>query len=142
MTSTVTTQSTHVVHPASDRAPRLVRVGIAAGAVAAAVNGVIVVATRAAGVPLAVAGEEIPVSGFTMLTMIGACIGVVLAAIFSRLSHTPRATFVRTTVALTALSIVPDVVADATTATKIVLALTHVVAAAIIVPSLAARLAR
>jgi hypothetical protein len=43
------------------------------------------------------------------------------------------------TVALTALSIVPDVIADATVGTKFVLALTHVVAAAIIVPALACR---
>jgi len=41
---------------------------------------------------------------------------------------------------LTALSFVPDVTADATTATKLTLMLTHVVAAAIVIPSLAASL--
>jgi hypothetical protein len=44
-------------------------------------------------------------------------------------------------VILTALSIVPDVLVDASVAAKFVLAATHVIAAAIIVPALAARLA-
>ena len=52
-----------------------------------------------------------------------------------------RNTFLRVTVALTALSIVPDVIADATVGTKLVLALTHVVAAGIIVPAIASRVA-
>ena len=48
--------------------------------------------------------------------------------------------FVVTTIVLTAMSIVPDVLADAQTATRLVLALTHVVAAAIVIPALASRL--
>lgn len=43
--------------------------------------------------------------------------------------------------ALTALSIVPEVVVDATAGTKLVLALTHLVAAVIVIPALANRLA-
>ena len=42
--------------------------------------------------------------------------------------------------ALTAVSLVPDVLADATAATKLVLGLTHLVAAAIVIPTLAKRL--
>jgi hypothetical protein len=38
------------------------------------------------------------------------------------------------------LSLVPDVLADATTGTKMVLMLTHLVAAAIVVPAVARRL--
>jgi hypothetical protein len=45
-------------------------------------------------------------------------------------------------VALTALSLVPDAIADASTGTKLVLMLTHVVAASIVIPRLAARLHR
>ena len=51
-----------------------------------------------------------------------------------------RATFVKTTLALTAVSFVPDVLADAHTATKLTLMLTHIVAAAIVIPALASRL--
>ena len=52
----------------------------------------------------------------------------------------PAATFVVTTVALTALSVVPDLTANATNATRFVLALTHLVAAAIVIPALASKL--
>ena len=58
---------------------------------------------------------------------------------YRKASH-PAGTFVRTTLVLTALSIVPDVVADAATSTRIVLALTHLVAAAIVIPAVASRL--
>jgi hypothetical protein len=47
---------------------------------------------------------------------------------------------VRTTVALTVLSFVPDVIAPAAPATKALLMLTHVVAAAIVIPAIARRL--
>ena len=50
--------------------------------------------------------------------------------------------FVRITVALTALSLVPDLTADATTATIATLMLTHLVAAAIVIPVWRDRLAR
>jgi hypothetical protein len=50
----------------------------------------------------------------------------------------PRTVFVRATVVLTALSLVPD--ALAATATKVLLMLTHVVAAAIVIPVIARRL--
>ncbi|WP_220447083.1 DUF6069 family protein, partial [Nonomuraea deserti] len=39
----------------------------------------------------------------------------------------PRTVFVRTTIVLTALSLVPDVLVDASAATKMLLMLTHVV---------------
>jgi len=59
----------------------------------------------------------------------------------ARRSTHARDLFVKTTLALTALSIVPDMLADAQTATKLTLILTHVVAAAIVIPTLASRLA-
>jgi hypothetical protein len=90
-------------------------------------------------VAVAVGGERIPILGFAQLTLIGALLGIGLAKLTTRRASRPRHMFVRVTVALTALSIVPDVIADATVGTKFVLALTHVVAAAIIVPALACR---
>jgi hypothetical protein len=122
------------------RRPHLLRTGLVAGVVASVATTLAAVVARWAGADLAVAGERIPLNGFATLTMVGALIGVVLAAAFSRWADRPRAMFVRTTVVLTALSIVPDVIADATIATRAVLALTHVIAAVIIVPALASRL--
>jgi hypothetical protein len=48
--------------------------------------------------------------------------------------------FLCTTLVLMALSIASGVVADATTASRIVLAVTHLIAAAIVMPSIASRL--
>jgi len=64
----------------------------------------------------------------------------VIAGVMNRRARHARHTFVSTTLALTALSFVPDVLTDAQTATKITLVLTHIVAAAIVIPSLASRL--
>jgi hypothetical protein len=121
---------------------RLWKTGLTAGAAA----GVATVATAAvahgAGVSLDISGEAIPLPGFAQLTVVGAVIGTILAVVFSHRASNPYRTFVRTTLALTALSIVPDVLVDAAVATKLTLALTHVVAAAIVVPALASRLSR
>ena len=63
------------------------------------------------------------------------------ARVLSTRAGHPRHTFVTTALALTAVSLVPDVMVDATTASKLVLGLTHLVAAAIVIPTLAKRLA-
>ena len=91
--------------------------------------------------PVAVDGESIPLAGFAQLTLVGALMGVAIARLCGR-TRAPRRTFAAVTVALTALSVVPDVTVDATLATRVVLVLTHLVAAAIVVPALAARLRR
>jgi Family of unknown function (DUF6069) len=117
------------------------RPGVVAGLAAAAVATLIAVAARAADIPVAVGGETIPLMGFGQFTFVGALLGIGLAkCVTKRASHADR-TFARATVVLTAVSIVPDALADATTATKVVLALTHVAAAAIIIPVLSHRLA-
>lgn len=90
--------------------------------------------------PLEVAGEAIPLPGFFQVTAICVAVGVLIARVLARRAADPERTFLRTTVALTALSFVPDLTADATTATKVVLIATHLVAAAIVIPALAARL--
>jgi hypothetical protein len=115
------------------------RVGVLSGLVAAAATCLVVAIARAGDVAVAVQGERIPLLGFAQFTMVGALLGIGLAKLSARRAAHPRQMFVRVTVALTALSIVPDVVVDATVGTKSVLALTHVVAAAIIVPAIASR---
>jgi hypothetical protein len=124
--------------------------GIAAAIVAAAVvTGLAYLATLAGVSFVDPAKPEIPIPllGFAQLTFVFSLIGVGLAAIFARKAKRPRSTFVRTTVALTVLSIVPDFVKipnvspDFDPATAWTLAALHVVAAAIVIPVLAGRLA-
>jgi hypothetical protein len=75
-----------------------------------------------------------------MFTLIGAAIGGLLATQLQKRAGQARRTFLITTLVLTALSFIPDVTADATTATKLTLVGAHVVAAAVIIPALAGRL--
>jgi hypothetical protein len=115
--------------------PTVWRAGLAAAAAAAAATTVVAVAARAADVPVAIGGKAIPVAGFAQLTVFFTVIGILLARAIGR-----RSAFLTTTVVLTALSLVPDVLASASTATKLTLMATHLVAAAIAIPVLAGRL--
>jgi hypothetical protein len=125
----------------------------ATGAVAGLAAAVATVATgalaRAADVPMqAAAGadeaaENIPLWAFAQLTVVSAVVGTLLALALNRYARRPARTFVVATTLLTVVSFVGPVMAQhATTATRVVLELTHVIAAAIIIPALAARLAR
>lgn len=60
----------------------------------------------------------------------------------ARKAHRPRSTFVRTAVALTALSVVPDLTFGFDAASAASLITLHIVAVVIVVPTLAGRLAR
>jgi hypothetical protein len=61
--------------------------------------------------------------------------------VLARRAKRPARTFVVTTVALTALSLAPPLAtADIDTSTRVTLSLSHLVAAAIVIPVLAARL--
>jgi peptidoglycan/LPS O-acetylase OafA/YrhL len=115
--------------------------GVAAGAGASVATTATAAIARAAGVSLTVGGQSIPLIGFAQITFAASIIGTLLAVVLARRATRPRRTFVVTTVALTLASIVPDVLADATPATRFTLALTHAVAAAIVIPALAARVA-
>jgi hypothetical protein len=114
--------------------------GVVATALASAATPVVAAAGTAAGISLDVGGAPIPVLGFATLTAVFSLVGVVLAVALSRFARHPRRAFVRTTVVLTVLSFVPDVIAPAAPATKALLMLTHVVAAAIVIPAVARRL--
>jgi hypothetical protein len=132
----------HTAAPAVAPTTRpLVMTGVVATAIAGGATTIVAATGRAAGISLDVSGAPIPVLGFATLTAIFSLVGLVLAVVLSRMARHPRTTFVRTTVALTVLSLVPDVVVDATSATKMLLMLTHLVAAAIVIPAIARRLA-
>jgi hypothetical protein len=119
----------------------LLLAGLAATAAAAVATSTVAGIGHAAGISLDVSGEPIPVPGFATLTVIFSLVGLVLAVVLARFARRPRRAFVRITVALTVLSLVPDVLADAASATKALLMLTHLVAATIVIPVIARRLA-
>ena len=120
-----------VVYPTSD--------GVAVAGVASV--------AKALGVEFVSANDPkqipIPVLGFANLTLFFSLIGVGLAAIFARTARHPRKAFLVTTFVLLALSFVPGlttVLAVWDTEEKFWLVLTHVVAAAVVIPTLASRL--
>ena len=112
-------------------------VGIAAASVATAAAAAV---GHAAGISLDVSGAPIPILGFSTTTAMFSFVGLVLAAVLARTVRRARQVFVRTTVVLTALSWIPDLLADAAPATKALLMFTHLVAAAIVIPTIARRL--
>jgi Family of unknown function (DUF6069) len=116
------------------------RTGLVAGATAAVATTTYAAAVHGAGVSFAVSGKAIPTPGFGEVTFVAALIGTAIAAILARRATRPLRTFVITTVALTLASFAPDLTADAHVSTKVALVLSHVLAAAIVIPALASRL--
>jgi hypothetical protein len=118
----------------------LIRTGVVTAVVASAATMAVAAAGHAAGISLDMGGVPIPITGFGLLTAIFSLVGVGIAMV-ARVARRPRRVFVRTTVVLTVLSLVPDAIADAGPATKALLMTTHLVAAAIVIPAVARRLA-
>jgi Family of unknown function (DUF6069) len=139
-TLTTSTSTSATTTSATTVRPSLWKPGLLAGLVAAVATTAVVIVARAADVPVAVQGEQIPLAGFAQLTLVATVIGIVIARVLSTRARHPRHTFVVATVALTAVSLMPDVLADATTGSRLTLGLTHLVAAAIVIPTLAKRL--
>jgi hypothetical protein len=146
MTTTFSPTAGHVSAPADQDPTRartgakLWRTGAAAGIVASGATAAVAAIASAADVSLKVSGDAIPVVGFAQVTFVASLIGTIIAIALSHRANRPRRTFVRSTIALTLVSVVPDVLADAHASTRLTLALTHVVAAAIVIPALASRL--
>jgi hypothetical protein len=149
--------STSAVTPAtitaSDATPTISRstrhtwgVGIAAGAVASLAVIALVAVAEAAGVPMEVAEssakqpEHIPLPGYATIILASTVVGLLLATAFARWARRPRLTFVITAVVLTAVSFAFPATTTATTATKVVLEITHVIPAVLIIPAIAAHL--
>ena len=118
----------------------LLRGGAAATVLAAVATAAVAAAGQAVGISLDVSGAPIPTAGFATLTVMFSVLGLLIALGLRRFARQPRTTWIRTTVALTVLSLVPDVLADAATTTKVLLMATHLVAAAIVIPAVARRL--
>ena len=115
--------------------------GVVAAVVATLATTILAAVASAAGVSFADStGASIPLAGFAQLTLVFSLIGVGIAAVMARKARHPRRTFVRTTVALTALSFVPDLTFGFGAGSAATLITLHIVAAAIVVPTLARRL--
>ena len=128
--------------PAAQRQP-VWKHGVAAAVVASVATTVLAATASAAGVSFADStGASIPIAGFAVLTLAFSLSGAAVAAALARKARRPRPTFVRTAVALTALSFVPDLTFGFDTGSAATLITLHTVAAAIVVPTLAKRLAR
>jgi hypothetical protein len=82
-------------------------------------------------------GETIPLSGFAVVTGLFSVVGIVLAAALLRWSARPARRFVWTAVTLTAASLVPPISVGASGATTAALIGLHLVAATVMIPTLA-----
>ena len=142
MTATITpTAPSTTPAECSASTPTLWRAGLVAGLVAAVATIAVAAGAHGLGVSLETApGEAIPVLGFGQLTLFFTAIGVLIARTIGRRARQPRSTFTTTVIVLTALSVVPDLMLSTDAATKVTLVLTHLVAAAIVIPALSARL--
>ncbi|MGL5823416.1 MAG: DUF6069 family protein [Nocardioides sp.] len=109
----------------------LIRRGALAGAIAAVGTTSVAAIARAADVSLEVDATPIPIPAFTLWTVVGAALGVLMA----RLLRGRRRFLVLATVA-TGLSLIPPMALPDDAATKAVLVATHLLAACIIIPIL------
>jgi hypothetical protein len=82
-------------------------------------------------------GETIPLSGFAVVTGFFSVVGVVIAVALLRWSAHPAKRFVWTAVSLTAISLVAPLLSGANTATTAALIGLHLVAASVMIPTLA-----
>jgi uncharacterized protein DUF6069 len=129
-TSQATDHETHI-HSGRPSTMALVRRGALAGAAASVGTTAVATIARAADVSLEVDGAVIPIAAFAMWTLVGAALGVLMARLLR-----VRRRFLVVTIAATGLSLIPPIALPDDTATKAVLVAAHLMAAAIIIPSL------
>ena len=127
-----TTRSTH-------RARGLVVTGILATLAAMVATTLAAALATAVGVDFEVpdGGETIPLPGIAVVTGFFSLVGLAVAVALRRWSARPAEWFVRTTVSLTAISLVPPLLAGANAATTATLIGLHLVAATVMIPTLA-----
>ena len=108
--------------------------------VAAAATTLMALVGRSLGVPLEIDGEPIALAAFPVFTVIAGVLGIALALVVNGRVRRPRRVFVTATLVLTALSLVPDLLVQVSTGSRILLMLTHLAAAAIVIPAVSRRL--
>jgi hypothetical protein len=117
----------------------LARTGFTATLAAMVATTLAAALARAVGVDFEVpdGGERIPLTGFAVMTGVFSVVGVAIAAGLLRWSARPAERFVGTTVSLTALSLVAPLLSQADPATVVTLLGLHLVAATVMIPTLA-----
>jgi Family of unknown function (DUF6069) len=141
-TQVPTTVPQSALTPGVQRRP-VWKYGVAASGVSAVTTTGLATIASAAGVSFATGpGAGIPIAGFAQLTLFFSLFGVGIAAVMARTARRPRSTFVRTTVALTVVSVIPDLTFGFDAASAATLITLHTIAAVIMIPTLAARLTR
>jgi hypothetical protein len=125
------------------------QVSYLSGLAASAVVEVWGLAARAAGVPMRAAGlgaqhaTPITIGMFAMGTMVVTFWFTFAVVLMARFAKNPRRTYLRTVLPLLALSLaVPLTAADTAISTKLTLAAAHLIAGAVIIPTVARRLSR
>ncbi|HEX6468183.1 MAG TPA: DUF6069 family protein [Streptosporangiaceae bacterium] len=125
------------------------QLGLGAALVAAAAGVIVYAAARAAGVPMELTEVfahdfgRMPVLDMVWAALLeGGVAGTALAAACRRWTSRPRSSFLVLATAGLIASFVLPITSDASTATKVVLSISHVVVAGIIVPVLALALPR
>ena len=141
-TTQIPTRTTPNASTSAERQP-VWKHGVASAIVASVATTVLAAIASAAGVSFADrAGASIPIAGFAQLTLVFSFIGVGIAAVMARKARQPRTIFMRTAVALTVLSFIPDLTFGFNAGAAATLITLHTVAAAIVIPTVAKRLAR
>ena len=118
---------------------RLALTGLLAALAAAVVTTLAAALARAAGVDFEIpdGDESIPLSGFSFVTGMFSVVGIVIALAFLRWSARPAERFVWTAVSLTVASLGPPLLSGGNAGTVAALLGLHLVAAAVVIPSLA-----
>src|SRR3954470_8403965 len=116
--------------------------GVAAAVVAAIATTVVAAIASAAGVSFENSNNEgsIPIPAFTIFTLVLSLIGVGIAAVMARKARRPRTTFLRTALVLLVLTLIPALTFGFDAGSAITLICLHLIAAAIVIPTLARQL--
>ena len=122
----------------SSRLRRLAVTGTLATLAAMTATTLAAALAQAAGIDFEVpeGGETIPLPGFASVTGIFSVVGMLIAAALLRWSARPAELFVKTTVSLTGISLIPPLLSGASTATTATLMGLHLVAASVMIPAL------
>ncbi len=125
------------LHP--HRLRRLAGTGILATLAAMLATTLAAALAQARGVDFEVpdGAESIPLPGFAVVTGFFSVVGVVIAAALLRWSARPAERFVQTAVTLTGISLVAPLVSGADAATITALVGLHLIAAGVMIPTLA-----
>jgi hypothetical protein len=120
------------------RLRRVAGTGLLATLAAMAVITAAAALARSAGVDFELpdGGEAIPLPGFAVMTGFFSAAGVLIAAALLRWSAHPAQRFVRTTLPLAAISLLPPCISGGTRATIATLVVLHLIAATTVIPPL------